>query len=132
MLATGWLAYLGFGLTSNSMAPLVSQITAELGISNSAMGFILGTWQLVYIGSAFLCGAFIDRYGVRRGILVAGALIILSGVLRAEATGFSTLLLAVGIFGLGGPLIGSGLRSADAPWASSSPAWPRAASSRSR
>ena len=26
MLATGWLAYLGFGLTSNSMAPLVAQI----------------------------------------------------------------------------------------------------------
>lgn len=116
MLATGWLAYLGFGLTSNSMAPLVAQITTELGISNSAMGFILGTWQLVYIGSAFLCGAFIDRYGVRRGILVAGALIILSGVLRAEAGGFTTLLLAVGIFGLGGPLISIGSPKLVSQW----------------
>lgn len=116
MLAAGWLAYVGFGLTSNSMAPLVAQITTDLHLSHTAMGFVLGAWQLVYIGSAIACGAFLDRFGIRRGILVSGIVIILSGVLRASAENFSTLLLAVGIFGLGGPLISVGAPKLVSQW----------------
>ena len=116
MLAAGWLAYVGFGLTSNSMAPLVAQITADLHLSHTAMGFVLGAWQLVYIGSAIACGAFLDRFGIRRGILVSGCVIILSGVLRASAENFATLLLAVGIFGLGGPLISAGAPKLVSQW----------------
>ena len=116
MLAAGWLAYVGFGLTSNSMAPLVAQITADLHLSHTAMGFVLGAWQLVYIGSAIACGAFLDRFGIRRGILVSGVVIILSGVLRASAENFATMLLAVGIFGLGGPLISAGSPKLVSQW----------------
>ena len=46
-----WLVYFSFGLAIASMAPLVSEITGDLGISNAAMGAILGAWQLTYIAA---------------------------------------------------------------------------------
>ena len=50
MLALLWLAYASFGMVSSSLAPLVGQVTGDLGLSYSHMGTILGVWQLTYIG----------------------------------------------------------------------------------
>jgi MFS family permease len=116
MLAAGWLVYFGFGLMVYSLGPLVPQITRDLGISHTAMGFALGVWQLVYIGAAIACGAFLDRYGVRIGFLAAGLVIAASGALRAAAHSYATLLVAVGLFGIGGPLISSGVPKLSSQW----------------
>ena len=55
MLAGASLVYFCFGLTVAAMAPLVNPVARELGLSHSAMGSILGAWQLVYIVSAIPC-----------------------------------------------------------------------------
>eukprot|EP00752_Nemacystus_decipiens_P017365 g15561.t1 len=72
------------------------------------MGSIMGAWQLVYIGAAIPCGILLDRIGGRRALLLGAVLIALSGLGRALAVEYWTFLLAVMVFGLGGPIISSG------------------------
>jgi cyanate permease len=72
------------------------------------MGGVLGAWPLVYIASAIPCGAFLDRVGSRRALFLAVLIIAASGALRGLAPGHLSLFLAVGLFGLGGPLISVG------------------------
>ena len=108
MLLGVWLVYFCFGLTVAAMAPLVGAITADLGMSYSAMGSVLGAWPLVYIAAAMPCGALMDRIGPRRGLLLATGVIALSGALRGLADGHVSLFLAVALFGVGGPLVSVG------------------------
>jgi CP family cyanate transporter-like MFS transporter len=103
-----WLVYFSFGLTTVSMAPLVPHIVRDLGMSHAEMGFVLGGWQLVYIATAAPCGSVIDRWGPRAGLLLSALFIASSATLRANAVDFWTLLVAVGLFGVGGPMVSIG------------------------
>lgn len=116
MLAGVWLVYFAFGLVNASLAPLVRPITTELDMSHAAMGTVLGAWQLVFICSAAPCGAFLDRVGLRRGLLIGGLMVALSGALRGVSQDFTTLLLAVAVFGLGGPLVSVGAPKLISQW----------------
>jgi len=105
MLLLLWLLYIAFGLVARSITPLVTPILNDLRMSYSQMGFILGSWQLTYILVALVAGAILDRWGVQKSIF-AGALIIgLSASIRFYATGFLTMLIAIVLFGVGGPMI---------------------------
>ncbi len=108
ILAGVWLAYYCFGLVSVLIAPVVNTVAVDLGLDRAQMGTVLGGWQLVYIATAIPCGILLDRVGPRRAIALAVLIIAASGALRAFAQGFVSLLLAVGVFGLGGPLISVG------------------------
>ena len=108
MLAGVWLAYYCFGLTIVTIAPLVDPIRAELGLSNTQMGTIMGAWQLVYIVSAIPLGALLERIGPRRALLLALTVIASSAALRGVAEGYLSLFLAVAVFGFGGPLVSVG------------------------
>ena len=116
MLALVWLLYFTFGIVVFSLPPLVTPILEDLKISYSQMGIILGAWPLTYIVVAAIAGVIIDRWGIRKS-LFAGALIIgLSSILRYFPTGFGTMLLAVALFGVGGPLISIGCPKAVSMW----------------
>ena len=108
LLAGLWLVYFSFGLSVTSLAPLVGVIIADLGISHSAMGSIMGAWQLVYIFAAVPCGVLLDRLGGRRALLLGALVISLSAAGRAVADDYLIFLLAVMLFGVGGPIISSG------------------------
>lgn len=116
LFAAAWLVYAGFGLTSGAMAPVVGEIRTDLGLSTTAMGLVLGAWQLVYLFSAIPGGRVIDRIGARRAVTATAVLVAASGAARAGAQGFWTLYLAVAIFGLGGPLISIGGPKLIATW----------------
>jgi cyanate permease len=116
MLALVWLAYASFGLVSNSVAPLVTQIVSDLGISYGQMGTILGAWQLTYILVAYTAGRIVDRVGLRRALGFGLLIIALSGVLRGLAVDYWTMFLAVGLFGFGGPMVSIGAPKLIATW----------------
>jgi cyanate permease len=116
MLAGVWLIYASFGMTVASLAPLVGPITRDIGFGNAAMGGIMGVWQLVYIVAALPCGGLIDRLGARRALVLGGLLIAASSALRAMATGEASLLLAVAVFGLGGPIVSAGAPKVVSAW----------------
>ena len=103
-----WFCYMTFGLSMASLAPLVREIESDLDFSHSAMGTILGAWQFVYIFAAIPCGILLDRIGARWGLAIGVLIIGLSGIFRGFAEEYIDLLIAVALFGLGGPLISAG------------------------
>ncbi len=108
--------YFAFGVVAMSIPPLVGEVRADLGLSRSAMGLALGTWQMVYIVSAPIGGRLLDRLGIHRGILLGAAIVAVSGFARAAAGGLGTLCLAITLFGIGGPLISAGAPKAVGLW----------------
>lgn len=107
-----WLAvagvfaiYVSFGFTIGVMAPLVDEISADLQVSRSTMGSILGAWALIYVLTAVPAGAVVDRLGLRWSLVLGGVSIAVSGLLRGSATDATTLFAAVAVFGIGGPLV---------------------------
>ncbi len=103
-----WLSYMAFGVVVTSLAPLVPVIQADLAMSHSAMGSVLGAWQVVYIFAAIPAGLLLDRLGARWALMIGIALIVLPSVGRALADNYWMLLVAVMVFGIGGPIVSSG------------------------
>lgn len=116
VLAGVWLVYASFGMIVVSLAPLVPHIMADLSIGHTMMGAIFGAWQLVFIFAAIPSGALIDRIGVRRGILLGTLAIALSALMRGFASNDVMMLLAVAVFGIGGPIISTGAPKVVSQW----------------
>lgn len=116
MLAALWFTYTGFGMVNASMAPLITPICDDLGLSRSAMGLVLGAWALAYIAAAIPSGTLLDRIGTPKGVAIGIFIIAASGFARALAVDFVTLFIAVGIFGVGGPLMSVGAPKLIAQW----------------
>ncbi len=116
MLAALWFTYTGFGMVNASMAPLITPICDDLGLSRSAMGLVLGAWAMVYIAAAIPSGTLLDRIGTPKGVAIGIFIIAASGFARAAAVDFFTLFIAVGIFGLGGPLMSVGAPKLISQW----------------
>ncbi len=111
-----WLVYGCFGLIAVSMSPLVTRIETDLAFSHAAMGSIMGAWQLVYIGAAVPCGLLLDRLLSRWSLLLGALFIALSAIGRSLATDYWTLLFAVMLFGIGGPIVSAGAPKVIASW----------------
>lgn len=72
------------------------------------MGLAMGAWQFVYIFSAVPSGIFLDRIGARRALAIGGIVVAASALARVFADDANGLILAVMIFGLGGPIVSAG------------------------
>lgn len=103
-----WLLYVSFGLVVSSVAPMVERIETALDMSHTAMGSVMGAWQLVYIVAAIPCGMLLGRIGARSALLLGALFIAASALGRAFAVDYWSFLFAVMLFGLGGPIVSSG------------------------
>jgi cyanate permease len=99
-----------------SLPPLVTPILRDLDMTYSEMGFILGSWQLVYVPVAVFAGFAIDKFGIRKSLFIGAVIIGISEGLRYYVTGFITLLPLVALFGIGGPLISIGAPKVVSSW----------------
>jgi MFS transporter, CP family, cyanate transporter len=97
--------YVAFGIILLAIPPMVTQVRSELGISRSSLGFALGAWALLYIVTAPPAGRFIDRIGLRRSLTAGSLLVATSAAVQSAARGTAMLWLAIGIIGIGGPLV---------------------------
>lgn len=111
-----WLIYAAFGLIATSLAPLVQRIESDLDMSHAAMGTVMGAWQLVFIAAALPCGMLLDRLGSRWALLIGAFSIAASAWGRSVAGDFGGLLLAVGVFGVGGPIVSAGAPKVITGW----------------
>ncbi len=116
MLALLALLYASFGLVTRSVAPLVTPILRDLQITYSEMGLILGSWQLTFIGGSIVAGMLIDRWGIRKSLLLGVGIFALSSVVRSFPKNFTGMLLAVTLFGAGAPMIAIGCPKAISIW----------------
>lgn len=87
-----------------------------MNLSYSEMGFVLGAWQLVYTVVAIPLGFLIDRIGTYKSLIIASTVITISGILRAFAINYETLILAVGLFGIGGSMVSVGIPKIISIW----------------
>ena len=108
LLAGVWAMYCSFGLIVTSLAPLVGLIESDLDISHSAMGSVMGAWQLIFIISAIPCGILLDKISVRSALTLGGLIIAASALARGFADSYAMLMIAVMLFGVGGPIISTG------------------------
>ena len=109
ILALAWLVYFSFGLILASIPPLVNIIAADLVLTYSEMGIILGSVILMYIPLSIPAGIGIDRFGQKKAIALGLLLVSFSAILRSFVFSFETLFLVVFLFGFGGPTISVGL-----------------------
>ncbi len=116
MLALVWFVYASFGMIHRSISPLITPIIADLQMTYSQMGLVLGSWQLTFIAAAALAGAALDKWGIRRSLFFGTIVMALSIGLRYFATGFWTFLIVVSIFGIGGPMISVGCPKTISLW----------------
>lgn len=116
MLVLMCLVYGSFGLVSSSLAPLVAPILVDLDITRSTMGIILGSWQFVYLFVAIPAGAIIDRFGLKRALLLGIGFVALAQMIRFVAVHPLILLAGVMVFGLGGPFISVGAPKLTSIW----------------
>jgi len=116
MLALLWLLYFSFSLITRSIAPLVTPILKDLKMNYSQMGTILGSWQLAYILVSIFAGTIIDKWGIRKSLFAGAIMIGLSALLRYFPEGFTGMLFAVALFGVGGPMISIGCPKSIAVW----------------
>ena len=116
MLALVWLLYASFGIIHRSVSPLITPIIADLNMSYSQMGLVLGSWQLTFIAAAAFAGAALDKWGIRLSLFLGTVVIALSIGLRYFASGFWSFLFVVALFGVGGPMISVGCPKTIALW----------------
>jgi len=116
VLAGVWVLYAAFGLVATSLSPLVLLIESDLNLTHAQMGSTMGAWQLVYIFSAIPCGILLDRLGSRTALMNGVLLIGASAFARGNATSFTELVMAVMLFGLGGPIISAGAPKVVTGW----------------
>jgi cyanate permease len=72
------------------------------------MGSILGAWQLTFIVFAIPSGFILDRISPRTALTLGTLIIALSSLARAFSNDYWSMICAVMIFGIGGPIISAG------------------------
>ena len=116
MLALAWSVYASFGMIHRSISPLITPIIADLQMTYSQMGLVLGSWQLTFIAAAAFAGAALDKWGIRRALFFGTVVMALSIGFRYFTAGFWTFLFVVALFGVGGPMISVGCPKTIAVW----------------
>jgi len=116
MLGIVWLLYASFGMIHRSVSPLITPIIADLNMSYSQMGLVLGSWQLTFIAAAVFAGAALDRWGIRIALFFGTLVVALSIGLRFFTAGFWSFLFVVALFGVGGPMISIGCPKTISLW----------------
>jgi cyanate permease len=97
--------YFAFGIILQAIPPMVAEVRADLDVSRGMLGFALGAWSLIYIVTAPPAGQVIDRIGLRWSLAVGSLLVAVSAALQSMAQGIGMLWIAIGVIGIGGPLV---------------------------
>lgn len=102
------MLYVSFGLIAASLAPIASEVLSDLNMTHAEMGLAMGAWQFIYIFSAVPSGILLDRIGAKYALTIGGITVALSALARVFVDDATTLILAVMLFGLGGPIVSAG------------------------
>lgn len=76
-----------------ALAVLAPSVTASLHISEEGYGWLLSAFSIAYLLGAPIAGRWIDRFGARRGLLVAVLAWTFIAALHTRVTGFAALFV---------------------------------------
>ncbi|HEX6736237.1 MAG TPA: MFS transporter, partial [Azonexus sp.] len=89
------------------MMPLGPILMAAFGIGTHEFGLLVASYSFSAAASGLLAATFVDRFERKRLLLVSFALFALATLACGLAPGYSTLLLARGLAGVFGGLMGA-------------------------
>lgn len=92
-----------------SLPAYLPTVIDDLGLSGTEAGLLAGAVPLTYIPLALFSGLAVDRIGPARSLAVGMVLFGLAQLGRSVATGFSSLLVATLLLGVGATAITFGL-----------------------
>lgn len=97
---------LGIGILVNyfdrvNLSVAHDALQQTFGLSDITFGYLLGAYSWTYALMQLPCGALLDRFGVRRVMLVSIVLWAFASGLAAVATSILVLFVARGILGIG-------------------------------
>jgi len=104
------------GIAWNYIIMVVPDVLGDLGLQIGQWGVLWAGISLGVLVSSIPAGALGDHFGARHSVGWGTALIGLSLLLRATATGFVTVLFAMVLFGLALGLVIANLAKAIAVW----------------
>jgi ACS family hexuronate transporter-like MFS transporter len=108
MLLVSLISY----IDRNTLALLAPTILRENNLSAEQYGWIISAFSVAYMVSNPLWGRWLDRWGVRTGMLVAVAFWTLASAAHAFASGFAAFAIARAALGFGeGATFPGGLRT---------------------
>lgn len=109
VVAAGTVSYTCLMFIWFSLPAYLSEVTTELGLSNTQAGILVGAVPVTYIPLALFSGLAVDRIGPVRSL--AGGLIVFGSaqIGRSIATGFPLLLGCTVLIGVGATVITFGL-----------------------
>lgn len=108
MMLVSFISY----IDRNTLALLAPTILRELDLSAQQYGFIVSAFSVAYMIGNPLWGRWLDRFGLRRGMLTAVLMWTLASVSHAFTTGFGGLAAARAALGFGeGATFPGGLRA---------------------
>ena len=93
------------GFQFHSMAVVAPLLVAELGLSYTEAGSLIGAYVLPAVLLSIPGGVVIQRFGERRVLLASLALTVVGGTLTALAPGFASMFAARLVAGTGAALV---------------------------
>lgn len=98
-----------------NFSPIASDLQPQLGVSLSAFGWLTMAALALYIVLSVPAGMFIDRYGYRKAIIIAGLVMTISAAIRIQGSYTALLVGQIGI-GIVQPLILNSISKLVADW----------------
>src|SRR5215469_3001536 len=95
------LAQFGNYYIYDSINPLESIFRDQLGFSASMFGWLNASYSLAAILTLLIGGKLIDRFGIRRALMLFSALCLVGAVVTATRGNFATMLAGRTLLGLG-------------------------------
>ena len=96
----------------NTLALLAPTLLRELNLSAQQYGFIVSAFSIAYMAGNPLWGYWLDRFGLRRGMVAAVVMWTIASMSHAFAGGFASLAAARAALGFGeGATFPGGLRT---------------------
>lgn len=108
--------YFSFTYAWNSLAALITVISADLALSEFQTGILLGTVALTIFLTWPIVGPWVERVGPARAMGSGVVLIALAGMSRALLDSFPGFVLAMAAVSLGGSTVTYGLPSVVSSW----------------
>lgn len=93
------------GFQFHSVAVVAPLLVAELGLSYTEVGSLIGAYVLPAVLLSIPGGLVIQRFGERRVLLASLGLTVIGGVLTAIAPGFASMFAARVVAGAGAALV---------------------------
>lgn len=109
LLLLGSLGYGAMMFSWFSLPAYLPTVTADLGLSGTEAGALVGAVPLTYVPVALVSGLLVDRLGHRRVVGAGVALIGVAHLARGYAEGFPAMLALTALLGVGGTGVTFGL-----------------------